>query len=70
MLNPARVVRAGWRAHRLRREAAANRDIVYLLMPYPELADTRDRLADVSATQEHAADRLVAEAHRAGRAPA
>lgn len=47
-----------WRrvqARRLRRTAAANRDVVYLLMPYPELADVRDRLADVSAIQEDTA---------------
>lgn len=47
------------RAHKLRRSAAANRDIVYLLMPYPELANARDRLADVAAQQEETADALL-----------
>lgn len=57
-MNPLRAVAARHRARRLLAAAAANREIVYLLMPYPSRADLRDRLADVSATQEQAAGRL------------
>lgn len=70
MLNPIRFASARWRACRLHRAAAANRDIVYLLMPYPESADARDRCADVAATLEQTAGQLLEEAtghtHRPG----
>lgn len=52
MTNPLRRLANRWTARRLERDAAAKREIVHLLMPYPTLQDARDQLADVVAIQE------------------